>query len=91
MKISATTISVKQASGWIITPPTGTDTEKSEFVIVNTSSNQIGAVGSSTTTTFEVWYDLPNLRKEAVVVVTFTLTDNDGTAFQKERQITVAP
>ena len=91
VKISATTVSVKQASGGIITPPSGTDTEKSEFVIVNTSSNQIGAVGNPTTTTFEVWYDLPNLRKEAVGVVTFTLTDNDGTAFQKERQITVAP
>jgi hypothetical protein len=34
---------------------------------------------------------LPNLRREAVVVVTFSLTDNDGTVFQKERQITVAP
>jgi hypothetical protein len=38
-----------------------------------------------------VWYDLPSLRKEAVVVVTFSFTDNDGTVFQKVRQITVAP
>lgn len=91
VKISATTVAVKQASGGIITPPTGTETEKSEFVILNTSSNQIGAINSPTTTTFEVWYDLPNLRKEAVVVVTFSFTDDDGTVFQKERQITVAP
>jgi hypothetical protein len=91
VKISATTVAVKQASGGIITPPTGTDTEKSEFVILNTSSNQVGAINSPTTTTFEVWYDLPNLRKEAVVVVTFSFTDHDGTVFQKERQITVAP
>ena len=91
VKISATTVAVKQASGGIITPPSGTDTEKSEFVILNTSSNQVGAINSPTTTTFEVWYDLPNLRKEAVVVVTFSFTDNDGTVFQKERQITVAP
>ena len=91
VKISATTIVVKQASGGIITPPTGTDTEKSEFVILSTSSNQLTGIASPTTTTFEIWYDLPSLRKEAVVVVTFSFTDNDGTVFQKERQITVAP
>ena len=91
VKITATTVVVKQASGGIITPPSGTDTEKSEFVIVSTSSNQLTGVGSPTTTTFEIWYDLPSLRKEAVVVVTFSFTDNDGTTFQKVQQITVAP
>jgi hypothetical protein len=91
VKITATTVAVKQASGGIITPPTGTDTEKSEFVILSTSSNQLTAIGSPTTTTFEIWYDLPSLRKEAVVVVTFSFTDNDGTVFQKVREITVAP
>jgi len=91
VRITSTTVAVKQASGGIITPPTGPDTEKSEFVILSASSNQISAVGSPTTTTFEVWYDLPSLRKEAVVVVTFSLTDNDGRAFQKVREITVAP
>lgn len=91
VKITATTVSVKQASGGIITPPTGTDTEKSEFVIVSASSNQISGIGSPNTMTFEIWYDLPSLRREAVVIVTFSFTDNDGTVFQKERQITVAP
>lgn len=91
VKITATTVAVKQASGGIITPPSGTDTEKSEFVIVSTSSNQLTGIGSPTTTTFEIWYDLPSLRREAVVVVTFSLTDNDGTVFQKAREITVAP
>lgn len=91
VKITATTVTVKQASGGFITPPSGTDTEQSEFVIVSTSSNQLTGISSPTTTTFEIWYDLPSLRKEAIVVVTFSLTDNDGTVFQKERQITVAP
>jgi hypothetical protein len=91
VKITATTVSVKQASGGIITPPTGTDTEKSEFVILSAPSNQLTAIGSPNTMTFEIWYDLPSLRREAVVVVTFSFTDNDGTVFQKERQITVAP
>ena len=91
VKITATSITVKQASGGIITPPSGTDTEKSEYVILNATSNQLTAIGSPTTTTFEIWYDLPSLRKEAVVEVTFSFTDNDGTVFQKEREITVAP
>ena len=91
VKITATTVVVKQASGGIITPPSGTDTEKSEFVILSTSSNQITGLNSPSTITFEIWYDLPSLRKEAVVVVTFSFTDNDGTTFQKERRITIAP
>jgi hypothetical protein len=91
VKISATSVAVKQASGGIITPPTGTDTEKSEFVIVSASSNQLSGIGSPTTTTFEVWYDLPSLRREAVIQVTFSFTDNDGTVFQKLKEITVAP
>jgi hypothetical protein len=91
VKISATTVVVKQASGGIITPPTGTDTEKSEFVILSAASNQIAGISSPNSMTFELWYDLPSLRKEAVVIVTFSFTDNDGTVFQKERQITVAP
>ena len=91
VKISATSVTVKQASGGIVTPPTGTDTEKSEFLILSTSSNQLSGIGSPTTTTFEVWYDLPSLRKEAVVQVTFSFTDNDGTGFQALKEITVAP
>jgi hypothetical protein len=91
VKITATTVAVKQASGGIITPPTGAETEKSEFVILSSSSNQLSGIDSPTTTTFEIWYDLPSLRKEAVVIVTFSLTDSDGTVFQKAREITVAP
>jgi hypothetical protein len=91
VKVSATTITVKQASGGIVTPPTGADTEKSEFVILSTSSNQLSAIGTPMTGTFDVWYDLPNLRKEAVVQVTFSFTDDDGTTFSIQKEITVAP
>jgi hypothetical protein len=91
VRITATSVTVKQASGGIVTPPSGSETEKSEFVIVGVTSNQFSAISVPTTTTFEIWYDLPSLRKEAVVTVTFTLTDNDGTTFQKVEDITVAP
>lgn len=91
VRISATTVVVKQASGGIVTPPTAGETEKSEFIIVNTSSNQFSGVSSPVTATFEIWYDLPSLRKEAVVTVTLSFVDNDGGAFQKAVDIRVAP
>lgn len=91
VRITATTVAVKQASAGIVTPPTGTDTEKSEFVIVNATNNQFSGVGVPVSTTFEIWYDLPSLRQEAVVTVTFAFTDNDGTTFQKLLDIRVAP
>ncbi len=91
VRITATSVAIKQASGGIVTPPTGPDTEKSEFVILSATSNQFSAVSVPVTTTFEIWYDLPSLRKEGVVTVTFTLTDNDGTTFQKVEDVTVAP
>src|SRR5262245_42911138 len=53
VKVSATTIAIKQASGGIVTPPTGADTEKSEFVILGTSSNQLSAVSTPMTGMFE--------------------------------------
>jgi hypothetical protein len=90
-RISATTVTAKQASGGIITPPTGSDTEKSEFVVVSASGSQVTAVNSPVTMTFEVWYDLPSLRKEAVMTVVFSFVDDEGGSFQKSVDLTVSP
>ena len=60
---------VQQASGGIVTPPTGTDKEKYDFVITQLEHEPADAVGSTAVMTFDVWYDLPNLRKEALVNV----------------------
>jgi hypothetical protein len=91
VKISATSVVVKQASGGIVTPPSGSDTEKSEYVIQSVSTNLISAINAPVTTTFEIWYDLPSLRKEAVVTVAFTFVDDDNTTFQKTVDLRVAP
>jgi hypothetical protein len=91
VKISSTTLTVKQASGGIVTPPTGSETEKFEFVTLNATGNQLTNVNSPVSLTFEVWYDLPSLRKEAVVTLTFTFVDNDGATFQKAVEVRVAP
>ena len=40
---------------------------------------------------FEVWYDFPSLRKEAVMTVAFSFVDNEGTTFHKSVDIRVSP
>ena len=81
VRITGATLTVKQATGGIITPPSGSDTEKFEYVPLTASSNQFGAINSPITLTFEVWYDLPSLRKESVMTLTYAFVDNDGTSF----------
>jgi hypothetical protein len=91
IKLSATTIAVKQASGGIVTTPTGGETEKFDFVITAASGNQVSGIGTPLTTTFETWYHLPSLRREAVITVTFSFVDTDGASFQKSADFRVSP
>lgn len=91
VKITATTLSVKQAVGGIITPPTGSDTEQSEFATLSATGNQFGGIDTPITLSYEVWYDLPNLRKEAIITLSFSFTDDDGAAFSKTVDIQIAP
>jgi hypothetical protein len=91
VKLSAATLVVKQASAGIITPPTGGDKEYYDFVTLGASSNQVSAINTPTTLSFEIWYDLPSLRKEAVITVTFTFIDDDGGTFQRAVDFRVAP
>ena len=91
VRITGATLTVKQATGGIISPPSGSDTEKFEYVPLTASSNQFGAINSPITLTFEVWYDLPSLRKESVVTLTYAFVDNDGTSFQRIVDFKVAP
>jgi hypothetical protein len=49
------------------------------------------ASSSSNTITFDVWYDLPNLRKEALMTVTVAIKDADGRTFTKVKEVRVAP
>ena len=89
--IRSATVRVQQASGGIVTPPTGGETERYDFVIAQSSGNRFTGVNSPLTMTFEVWYDLPSLRKEALVSVTVTFTDDDGATFTEVVPVKVAP
>jgi hypothetical protein len=91
VRITGATLVVKQATGGIITPPSGGETEKFEYVPLAASGNQFAAINNSISLTFEVWYDLPSLRKESVMTLTYAFVDNDGTSFQRIVDFKVAP
>ena len=91
VRVTATTLTVKQASGGIVTPPTGSESEKFEFITLNATGNQLGGTHQPVSLSYEVWYDLPSLRKEAVVTMAVSFVDSDGTTFQKTADFNVAP
>jgi hypothetical protein len=62
-----------------------------EYVSLGASSNQVTGIDSPVTLTFEVWYDLPSLRKEAVITLGFRFLDDDDATFQRTFDVTVAP
>jgi hypothetical protein len=91
LDITSATVVVQQASGGIVTPPTGTEKEHYDFVITNSSTNRLTGVGSTASMTFDVWYDLPNLRKEALVNVTLGFSDDGTLRFTEVVPVKVAP
>lgn len=84
-------VKVSQASGGILTPPTGGDVERSEFVITQSSGNRFAAANTSITMNFDIWYTMPSQQKEALITVTFNLADDDGAAFAKTATINITP
>jgi len=90
VSLTAVTVVVKQASGGIVTPPTGGEVERFDYV-TNANTNVYPSVNSTVTIGLEVWYDLPSLRREALVTVNLSFTDDDGQAFTKTVDVRVAP
>ena len=91
LDITSATVTVQQASGGIVTPPTGTEKERYDFVITSSTTNRLTGVGSTATMTFDVWYDLPNLRKEALVSVSLGFADDGSLRFTEVVPVKVAP
>jgi hypothetical protein len=88
--ITTVTLQVKQASGGIITPPTGGEIEYYTYV-TQASANRYSAVNQTNSIAFDVWYDLPSLRREALVQVSIGFKDNDDSTFTKTYDVRVAP
>jgi hypothetical protein len=89
--ITAVNGKVQQASGGIVTPPTGGDVEHYESVIAQASGSQFAAVNGTVTMSFQVWYQLPNGRREALVTESISMKDNNGKTFTKDVNVKVAP
>jgi hypothetical protein len=85
--ITAVSVRVQQASGGIVITPTGTDIEHYNYTS-HASNNRIDANGSATVS-FDVWYDLPNKGREALVTTTFSFTDDNDASFSESASVKV--
>jgi hypothetical protein len=88
--LTSLTIKVQQASGGIVTPPTGSDVEHYEF-LTSASSNTFAGANNNVNIGFTVWYHLPSLRKESLITVSLTFTDANNATFSKSVSVKVAP
>jgi hypothetical protein len=88
--VTAVAVAVKQASGGIVSPPAAGETEHYSYV-TEAGTNRYGSPNSSVTVKLDVWYDLPSLRREALITVTMSFQDADGKAFSKAYDVRVAP
>ena len=87
--ITAVNLTVKQASGGIVITPSGGTVERFQFNS-SASGNRLNANGSASIG-FDVWYDLPNKGREALVTVGLSFKDDDNNSFQDSVDIRIAP
>ncbi len=91
--ITAAAAKVEQASGGIVTAPSGGEVEHYDAVILSSSTNTIAQVGAGAEMVFKVWYALPNKGREALITQTIAMKDSSDSpkTFAKEVTIRVAP
>lgn len=78
--ITSVNLVVQQCSSGIVIPPSGDAIYAAHDVVASTGAS-FGGVNSTHTMTLDVWYDLPNGRKEACIDVTVGLKwKNDDNA-----------
>jgi hypothetical protein len=89
LDITALDLKVQQATGGIVIPPSGGDQVYYKFTS-SAVTNHINAKGSAEVG-FDVLYDLPNLKREALVTVGFTFQDSDKNTYSQTLDVKVAP
>jgi hypothetical protein len=77
LDIISISVKVQQATGGIITPPTNGEVEHFQFV--STASGKTVPAKGQADVGFQVWYALPNLRRECVATVSMNFVDRKGT------------
>jgi hypothetical protein len=90
LNITAVNLKVQQASGGIVIAPSGGDVEHFQFNS-SASGNLLPAKGHASVG-FQVWYDLPNKGKEALVTVSLSFQEvtADSTGVMQTFQSSVA-
>jgi hypothetical protein len=91
VKMTSITVNVQQASGGVVTPPSGGDVVHADYVVRDSSGNTFGASNTANGFTVDLWYDLPSLRREALITVAIGLVDDDGRSFTKNIEVKVNP
>jgi hypothetical protein len=85
--IKSMAVKVQQASGGIVITPTGSDIEHYDY-LSHASGSRLEAKGKASVT-FDVWYDLPNKGREALVTVAFSFTDDNDSSFSETTSVQV--
>jgi hypothetical protein len=85
--IKSMAVKVQQASGGIVITPTGSDIEHYDYTS-HASGSRLEAKGKASVT-FDVWYDLPNKGREALVTVAFSFTDDNDSSFSESTSVQV--
>jgi hypothetical protein len=89
LNVTALNLTVQQATGGIVITPSGGDQVYYKFTS-SAPTNHVNANGSASVG-FDVWYDLPNGGKEALVTVGFSFEDDDDNTYSDTLQVKVAP
>ena len=90
--ITSINLTVQQAAGGIVVTPSGGDQVYFKFSS-SAATNHINANGSASVG-FDVWYDLPNQGKEALITVGFTFEaekDDNTYTYSDTAKVKVAP
>jgi hypothetical protein len=86
LKVTGVTVSLQPAAGGIVFNPRS-DTVYYDYNI-QASSNTIPKKGQASVN-IEVWYDLPNAGREALVTVVMGFVDEDKLTYQKSVEVSV--
>ena len=89
LDITAINLTVQQATGGIVITPSGGDQVYFKFNS-QAPTNHINAKGSAEIG-FDVWYDLPNGGREALVTIGLSFKDKDDNTYSQTAQVKIAP
>jgi hypothetical protein len=93
LDITSINLTVQQATGGIVIPPSGGDSVYYKFNS-SAATNHVNAKGSADVG-FDVWYDLPNQGREALLTVSFTFDyedeDDNTYTYSDTYKVKVAP